>query len=94
MSGMIRRRVPDSPFETGAFKASESSITAFDADSCDVASRTGSLRRLPWPPGIRGRLLLLVFTSTLPLLVVAWINLENRFRDQSLQARQHLRSRN
>jgi len=45
--------------------------------------------KFSWPPGIRGRLLFLVFVSTLPLLIVAWINLEHRFSDQSLQARQH-----
>jgi len=48
-----------------------------EAGSFDVASRTGLLRKLPWPPGIPGRLLLLVFISTLPLLVLAWINLED-----------------
>ena len=41
------------------------------------------------PRGSGGALLFLVFVSTLPLLVVAWINLEHRFSDQSLQARQH-----
>ena len=58
-------------------------------DSSEDPIYVGAFRKLPWPPGIRGRLLFLVFVSTLPLLVVAWINLESRYRDQSLQARQH-----
>ena len=88
---MIRRRVPDSSFETRALTASQGNTAELETRSHDAqsGSRTDRPRGFPWPLGIRGRLLLLVFTSTLPLLVVAWINLEHRFRDQSLQARQH-----
>ena len=88
---MIRRRVPDSPYETGDLKASQVSTAELEVRShhAQFASRTARPRGFPWLLGIRGRLLLLVFTSTLPLLVVAWINLEHRFSDQSLQARQH-----
>ena len=83
---MIRRGASDSPYETGTLNIAELEAGSHDAP---FASNTDRPRWLPWPLGIRGRLLLLVFTSTLPLLVVAWINLEHRFRDQSLQARQH-----
>jgi hypothetical protein len=88
---MIRRHVPDSPYETRALKGSQESISELEAGSQEVplAARTDRPRWLPRLLGIRGRLLFLVFTSTLPLLVVAWINLEHRFKDQSLQARQH-----
>ena len=93
--GMIRRSRSRQPFRNRGPERRRRGALAEPEAGCLMMrnlprGRSGQPRGFPWPLGIRGRLSAFWFSLQRSLsLSVAWINLEHRFSDQSLQARQH-----